>query len=59
VEELNFLLDEDQLAIKTMTRDFVNQEVIPKAREYDEKEEFPFEIHNKLREVGLRRSRCG
>jgi alkylation response protein AidB-like acyl-CoA dehydrogenase len=53
VEELNFLLDEDQLAIKTMTRDFVNQEVIPKAREYDEKEEFPFEIHNKLREVGL------
>ncbi|MBB6446267.1 acyl-CoA dehydrogenase family protein [Bacillus benzoevorans] len=50
---MNFSLDEDQLAIKTMTRDFVNQEIIPQAREYDEKEEFPFEIHNKLREVGL------
>lgn len=50
---MDFLLNEDQLAIKTMARDFVNQEIIPKAREYDEKEEFPFEIHNKLREVGL------
>ena len=53
VKELDFLLNEDQLAIKTMARDFVNQEIIPLAREYDEKEEFPFEIHNKLREVGL------
>lgn len=50
---MKFSLDEDQSAIKTMTRDFVNQEIIPNAREYDEKEEFPFEIHNKLREVGL------
>ena len=50
---MNFALDDDQLAIKSMTRDFVNQEIIPIAREYDEKEEFPFEIHNKLREVGL------
>ena len=53
VGEMDFLLDDDQLAIKTMTKDFVNQEIIPIAREYDEKEEFPFEIHNKLREVGL------
>lgn len=50
---MDFLLNDDQLAIKTMARDFVNQEIIPKAREYDEKEESPFEIHNKLREVGL------
>ena len=50
---MDFLLDDDQLAIKSMTRDFVNQEIIPIAREYDEKEEFPFEIHSKLREVGL------
>jgi alkylation response protein AidB-like acyl-CoA dehydrogenase len=53
VEKMNFSLNDDQLAIKTMTRDFVNQEIIPQAREYDEKEEFPFEIHDKLREVGL------
>lgn len=50
---MDFLLNDDQIAIKEMARDFVNQEIIPKAREYDEKEEFPFEIHNKLREVGL------
>ena len=50
---MDFLLNEDQKAIKTMTRDFVDQEIIPLAREYDEKEEFPFEIHDKLREVGL------
>lgn len=50
---MDFLLNDDQAAIKIMTRDFVNQEIIPYAREYDEKEEFPFEIHNKLRETGL------
>lgn len=50
---MNFSLNDDQLAIKTMTRDFVNEEIIPYAREYDEKEEFPFQIHDKLREVGL------
>lgn len=50
---MHFSLNDDQLAIKSMTRDFVDKEIYPNAREYDEKEEFPFEIHNKLREVGL------
>ncbi|WP_071394742.1 acyl-CoA dehydrogenase family protein [Bacillus tuaregi] len=50
---MDFRLNEDQEAIKIMARDFVNQEMIPVAREYDEKEEFPFHIHDKLREVGL------
>ncbi len=50
---MNFSLNDEQLAIKTMARDFVNNEIIPVAREYDEAESFPHEVMGKLREFGL------
>ena len=36
-----------------MTRDFVNNEIMPVARMYDEEETFPTPIFDKLREYGL------
>ncbi|WP_227937416.1 acyl-CoA dehydrogenase family protein [Alkalihalobacillus deserti] len=50
---MDFNLTEEQVAIKTMARDFVNNEILPVARKYDEEETFPIEIMEKLREFGL------
>ena len=44
VGKMDFLLDDEQLAIKEMARDFVNEEIIPVARLYDEEERFPEEL---------------
>ncbi len=48
-----FTLTDEQLAIKEMARDFVNEEIVPVARLYDEEERFPEELMQKLRETGL------
>lgn len=48
-----FTLSDEQSAIKTMARDFVNEEIVPVARLYDEEEQFPEELMQKLRETGL------
>lgn len=48
-----FTLSDEQIAIKTMARDFVNEEIVPVARLYDEEEQFPEELMQKLRETGL------
>lgn len=50
---MDFSYSDEQQAIKTMARDFVNEEIVPIAREYDEQEKFPIELMNKLREYGL------
>ncbi len=50
---MDFNLTDEQTEIVSMARDFVNKEIIPFARKYDEEETFPIEIMNKLRENGL------
>ncbi|MGE7767200.1 acyl-CoA dehydrogenase family protein [Peribacillus sp. NPDC096540] len=50
---MDFNLTDDQQAIVSMARDVVNAEIIPLAREFDEREAFSVEIMNKLRECGL------
>ncbi|MGW6382798.1 acyl-CoA dehydrogenase family protein [Peribacillus butanolivorans] len=50
---MDFNLSDDQQAIVSMARDVVNAEIIPLAREFDEREAFPVEIMDKLRECGL------
>ncbi|MFC9600403.1 acyl-CoA dehydrogenase family protein [Peribacillus butanolivorans] len=50
---MDFNLTDDQQAIVSMARDVVNAEIIPLAREFDERETFPVEIMDKLRECGL------
>lgn len=48
-----FELNEEQIEIYRLARDFVNEEILPVASKYDEEEEFPVEIMEKLRECGL------
>jgi alkylation response protein AidB-like acyl-CoA dehydrogenase len=50
---MNFKLSDEQQAIKTLVRDFVNEEIVPNARKYDEEERFPVELMPKLKETGL------
>ena len=50
---MDFKFSDEQLAIRAMTRDFVNNEIMPVARMYDEEETFPTPIFDKLREYGL------
>ncbi|ARK29892.1 acyl-CoA dehydrogenase family protein [Halalkalibacter krulwichiae] len=50
---MDFKLNDEQLAIQAMTRDFVNNEIIPVAREFDEAETFPTQVMDKLRDYGL------
>ncbi len=50
---MDFKFSDEQLAIRAMTRDFVNNEIMPVARMYDEEEAFPTPIFDKLREYGL------
>lgn len=50
---MQFKYTDEQLTIKQLARDFVNEEIMPKVREYDEEEKFPMEIMNKLRGCGL------
>ncbi|NLB53973.1 MAG: acyl-CoA dehydrogenase family protein, partial [Syntrophomonadaceae bacterium] len=48
-----FELNEEQKTYQQMAREFADKEIIPYARELDEKEEFPREILKKLHSVGL------
>ncbi|WP_134700917.1 acyl-CoA dehydrogenase family protein [Ammoniphilus sp. YIM 78166] len=50
---MNFTLSEEQQAVKALAKEFINEEIIPVARKYDEAEQFPIEIMQKLRECGL------
>ncbi|HOJ51810.1 MAG TPA: acyl-CoA dehydrogenase family protein [Syntrophales bacterium] len=50
---MDFRLSDEHIALKNMARKFAEQEIIPVIREYDEREEFPWEIVKKMHEVGL------
>ena len=53
-----FELNEEQIAIQKMARDFAEKEIMPYARDLDEKEDFPWEILRKLHSVGLHDLLC-
>ncbi|MGH7839743.1 MAG: acyl-CoA dehydrogenase family protein, partial [Candidatus Binataceae bacterium] len=50
---IGFDLTDEQLELKTLARKFTAQEIIPRAREYDEKEIFPRDICAKAFAAGL------
>ncbi|KGK85054.1 acyl-CoA dehydrogenase [Desulfosporosinus sp. HMP52] len=50
---MDFSLTEEQETMRVTARKFVDKEILPVILEYDEKEEFPLEIVNKMHEVGL------
>lgn len=50
---MNFQLTEEQAMVRDMVRDFAQNEILPKAIEYDERQEFPLDIVKKLGELGL------
>jgi alkylation response protein AidB-like acyl-CoA dehydrogenase len=50
---MDFTLTADQQAIRTLARDFAEGEIAPVIREYDEKQEFPHAILDKLAGTGL------
>lgn len=50
---MHFALTDEQRAIRRLARDFARQEVKPVAGELDEQKRFPYEIVEKLGELGL------
>ncbi len=50
---MDFNLTEEQLMIQKTARDFARNEIAPVAANYDEKSEFPYEIQDKARKLGL------
>lgn len=52
-EAMNFSLSEEQLLLKQTIHDFVEKEVIPYAKEWDEKEEVPLGTIKKLATLGI------
>lgn len=50
---MDFMLTEDQKALKKKAREFAINEVLPVARKYDESEEFPLPVIKKAWEKGL------
>jgi acyl-CoA dehydrogenase len=50
---LAFDLTEEQTELKQLARKFAEQEIIPRAREYDQKEIFPVEVCEKAWAAGL------
>lgn len=52
-ETMNFSLNEDQVLLQETIRDFVEKEVIPHAKEWDEKEEVPLNTLKKLGSMGI------
>ncbi len=51
--DLDYFLNEDQLAIKNLARQIAEEQVIPVRAELDEKEEFPWEPMKHIAEGGL------
>ncbi|MGB9723332.1 MAG: acyl-CoA dehydrogenase family protein [Chloroflexia bacterium] len=50
---MDLTLTEEQRMIRDMARDFAEKELLPRAAERDEKEEFPSEALRKMGELGL------
>ena len=53
VPGLDFELSESQKAIQELARNFAEKEMRPTVMEYDESQEFPFEIVQKLADLGF------
>ena len=49
---MDFRLTEDQELLRREVAQFVDREIVPKARELDEAKEFPAEVFGKLGELG-------
>lgn len=52
-EIMGFSLNEDQFMLQQTIRDFVTKEIVPHAKEWDEKEEVPISTLKKLSELGI------
>ena len=50
---IDFSLTEEQRQLQALARRFAKEVILPVAREYDEKEEVPWPVIEKLHEVGL------
>lgn len=50
---MNFELNEEQLMVKSSVREFAQNEIATRAREYDEAEKFPLEQIEGLAELGI------
>ncbi|MFX0080453.1 MAG: acyl-CoA dehydrogenase family protein [Candidatus Hodarchaeota archaeon] len=50
---MDFILSEEQIALRKKAREFAINEVLPVARKYDESEEFPLPVIKKAWEEGL------
>jgi len=50
---MNLDLTEEQKAARQTARDFAEKEIMPVAREYDEKAEFPADLVRKMADVGI------
>lgn len=50
---MDFNLSERELEVQKLARDFANNEIAPVIAKYDESEEFPMEIANKMGELGF------
>lgn len=50
---MDFVFSDDQESIRQAASKFTDKEILPVIHEYDEKEEFPQKIINKMHEVGL------
>ena len=50
---MDFELTQDQQAIRTLTRDFAEAEIVPNAGAWDREHRFPDDLYPKLAELGL------
>ncbi len=50
---MDFDLTEEQRVFKQMVHEFAESEIAPSVAELDEKEEFPYDVHAKMAELGL------
>ncbi|MEF8907820.1 MAG: acyl-CoA dehydrogenase family protein, partial [Haloarculaceae archaeon] len=50
---MDFSLTEEQRQIEEMVADFVDEEVVPRAKEIDETDEFPWDLVDQMADLGL------
>jgi alkylation response protein AidB-like acyl-CoA dehydrogenase len=50
---MNFEFTEQELEVRKLAKDFAQKEILPVISKFDESQEFPFEIVNKLGELGF------
>jgi len=50
---MDFSLSERELQVQSLARDFAVKEIAPNISKYDDSQEFPFEIVNKMAELGF------